>query len=298
MALCAPLPAGCQVQGALRWAIEQLAGTDEPALSARLLLAHVLACTTTDLFTHPERRLDPAACHAYQDLVARRARHEPVAYLTGHQTFRGLDLLVGPQVLIPRPETELLVELALAAASRWPAPRVADVGTGSGAIAVSLAMCLPHAAQVWAIDRSEGALSVARTNAQRCGVAARISFLHGDLLAPLPGSVDLAVANLPYVSEAEYDALPPGIRCYEPREALAAGEDGLDAIRALLATAPTHLSKDAVLLLEIGAIQGARVAALAARAFPEAQVDICQDYARHNRIVRIERPGISPSRSL
>jgi len=249
------------------WARERLAATAEPELAARLLLAHVLGCTPTDLFVHPERPLDEAGWRAFRALVARRERHEPVPYLVGHRGFLDMDLLVDRHVLIPRPETEELIERATALAHRWETPRVVDVGAGSGAIAIALARRLPRAL-VYATDRSEAALAVARSNAQRCGVAERIV--------------------LPYVSQAEYEALPLDIRLWEPREALVGGADGLDAIRALLLTAPEHLAPGGAILLEIGAEQGAEVAALAAQAFPCARVDVIPDLAGRDRIVHVD----------
>ena len=287
-------PSTWSVQEALRWASDRLAETAEAVLAAKMLLAHVLRCTVTDLFIHPERTLTAKERRTYQSLIARRARHEPVAYLIGHRAFWDLELLVDSRVLIPRPETEELVEQAVAVAQRWPRPRLVDVGTGNGAIAVSLAVHLPLA-QVFAIDRSAETLRVAHLNAHRYDVCERIVFLTGDLLAPLRTlaghshlRMQVIVANLPYVSEAEYAALPPEIRVYEPREALVSGADGLDAIRALLDTARPHLTADGVILLEIGAWQGEAVSKLAARAFPCAQIAVIPDYAHIDRIVRIE----------
>jgi release factor glutamine methyltransferase len=291
-----------------------------------MLLAHVRECTLSELFVYPDRRLSAQQRTAYRALIERRTRHEPVAYLVGHRGFLELDLLVDSRVLIPRPETELLVERALAWAQRHESPRlghgdappaaqdlfvqgergsgihmprverplcIADVGTGSGAIAIGLAVGLPQA-RVYALDSSPDALDVARQNAARSGVADRITFLEGDLLSPLlaeRAAVDLIVANLPYVTEDEYAVLPPGIRNYEPRGALVAGPDGLDAIRRLLHTARPHLAPDAAraaILLEIGAAQGAAVSALAAAAFPEARIDVIQDYSGRDRVVQIE----------
>jgi release factor glutamine methyltransferase len=165
-------------------------------------------------------------------------------------------------------------------------PRIADVGTGSGAIAIGLAVALPRA-QIYALDNSPDALEVARLNAARNGAAERIAFLCGDLLAPLPGPVELIVANLPYVAEDEYAELAPGIRDYEPRAALVAGADGLDAIRRLLHSARPHLRVGGALLLEIGATQGAAVSELAAGAFPEAGIEVIPDYGGRDRLIEI-----------
>jgi release factor glutamine methyltransferase len=274
------------VQEALDWASSQLVNTSEAELAAKMLLAHVLNCSTTDLFAHPERALATADTETYCQLISRRARHEPVAYLVGHRAFFDVDVIVDRRALIPRPETEHLVERALHVARRWRAPKIADVGTGSGAVAVCLAGNLSQA-HIFATDQSADALQLARENARRLGVAAQIVFLQGNLLAPLVTPVHLIVANLPYVSESEYDSLPPDIRGYEPRRALVAGEDGLDAIRALLDTARSHLTADGVLLLEIGTTQGLAVATLARRALPGAHVVILPDYAGHDRVVQI-----------
>jgi release factor glutamine methyltransferase len=277
----------CSVGEALRWAAARLADTSEPVLAARLLLAHVLGLTLTDLFVHPERVLTEEQTSAYQALIARRAQHEPVAYLTGHRAFLDLDLLVDKRVLIPRPETECLVELAIAAAMRWSRPRVADVGTGSGAVAISLARHLP-AAQVYAIDCSPDALKVARENARRYSVCDRVLFMQGDLLAPLPEAVNVIVANLPYVAEAERAGLSPDVSAYEPAEALFSGEDGLSAIRALLDTARPYLTADGLILLEIGADQGDRAAQIAALTYPGAQIEVHTDHARRDRVLRVD----------
>jgi release factor glutamine methyltransferase len=300
---------------ALAWGREQLAGTDEAELAAKMLLAHVRKCTLSELFMYPGRRLAALQRTAYQALIARRAAHEPLAYLVGHRGFLDLDLLVDQRVLIPRPETELLVDRAVAWARQRghrdasPTHRlegrgdlsptdgrltIVDVGTGSGAIAIGLAAALPQA-QVYATDSSADALEVARQNAIRNGVADRIEFLEGDLLEPLRAAhaaVDLIVANLPYVTEDEYASLPPGIRFYEPRQALAAGPDGLDVIRRLLhgaspLGAAAHLAPGGGVLLEIGAAQGEAVRALAVQAFPRARVEVIPDHSGRDRVVEI-----------
>jgi release factor glutamine methyltransferase len=281
-----PMQAICCVRDALGWAIGQLQETSEPRISARLLLAHVLGCSATDLFVHPDRQLEAGQVVRYKELIAQRANHKPVAYLVGHREFLDLDLMVDERVLIPRPETELLVESVARATGRRRL-RIVDAGTGSGAIAIGLALRLPQA-RIWATDASAAALQVARENARRYDVLDRITFLEGDLLAPLPASVELIVANLPYVGQAEYAALPPEIRLYEPREALLSGDDGLDAIRALLRQAHTHLSPKGAIWLEIGANQGEAVLELAARAFPKARCTVIQDYAHLDRLVHIQ----------
>jgi release factor glutamine methyltransferase len=263
------------------------AGCDTPRLDAEVLLAHVLGQDRAWLYAHPEYSLDPNQLGDYQALIARRAEREPVAYLTGHKEFFGLDFVVTPGVLIPRPETERLVEIALQmleAGSSSETPAIVDVGTGSGAIAVALATHAP-ATRVVAADISAAALVVARRNAIRHGVAGRVDFLQSDLLASLKGPFHLIVANLPYLSRADLAAAPPEVARWEPRLALEAGPDGLADIRRLLAMAASRLRPAGALLAEIGAGQGADVLALANQHFPRATVEIAQDYAGLDRVL-------------
>lgn len=281
-----------QSEEALRQAVQTLRneGIESPRLDAELLLSHVLGVNRAAIFARPERWLTAKELTAFRDLVDRRAHREPLAYLVGHREFFGLDLVVDSRVLIPRPETELLVEHALRIAQRLKTPRIADVGTGSGAIAVSLAVHLPKAI-IYALDGSAGALSVAAENASRHGVADRICFLRGDLVQPLPEAMDVITANLPYVATDEWEALPPEIRLYEPRAALDGGRDGLTLIRRLLATADPYLTPGGVLLAEIGAGQGAGAAELARQSLPQTRVELHQDYAGLDRLLIATKPG-------
>ncbi len=276
-----------QLQVALAQAATVLgnAGLGEARLDAEILLAHALGITRAQLLADPQRPLGSAKLASYRQLIERRARHEPLAYIVGYKEFYGLDLFIDSRVLIPRPETELLVEKAIEISQRRSV--VADVGTGSGAIAVSLAVHLPQAL-VYATDASAGALEVAARNCRRHGVEDRVHLLLGHLLEPLPEPVDLIVANLPYVSQAEWAQLPPEISRYEPREALDGGPDGLDHIRRLLGQAGGRLKPGGVILLEIGATQGAAVVALARRHFPAARVEVVRDYARLDRVVIVQ----------
>jgi len=283
------------------------AGIEESRLDAEILLTHALGITRAQLHAHPQSQLSSAELARYRQLIERRARREPVAYIVGHKEFYGLDLLVDDRVLIPRPETELLVEKAIEISQQQsvvagvckPCGVVADIGTGSGAIAVSLAVHLPQAlrplakrrsgqALVYATDASSGALEVATRNCRRHCVEDRVHLLQGHLLEPLPEPVDLIAANLPYVSTAELAQLPPEISRYEPREALDGGPDGLDCIRRLLAQADGHLKPGGVIMLEIGATQGSAVLALTRRHFPAARVEIVRDYAGLDRVVMVE----------
>jgi release factor glutamine methyltransferase len=261
---------------------------DTLRLEAELLLGHVLGLTRAQIHAHPHRRLDAAALDRYRELIERRRQHEPVAYIIGHKEFYGLDFYVDRRVLIPRPETELLVEKGLeigrAISHRL---TIADVGTGCGAIAISLTVHLPQAI-AYALDASPDALEVAALNRRRHGVEGRVHLHQGDLLSPLTEPVDLIVANLPYVSWVEWEQLPRAIAAYEPRSALDGGPDGLDAIRRLLAQAQSHLKPQATILLEIGATQGEAVTNLAKCHFPAATVEVVQDYAGLDRMVVID----------
>lgn len=234
-----------------------------PASEARLLLGHVLDKPTSWLIAHEDEVLDENAMLNFASLAARRAGGEPVAYLVGRREFFGRDFTVSPGVLIPRPETELLVELAITALGAGSTARILDLGTGSGCIAVTLALELPQA-RVSAIDSSMAALAVAQGNAQRHG--ARLHLLQSDWYAALSGErFDLIVANPPYIAEAD-PHLDAGDLRHEPRAALASGSDGLDAIRRILADAPAVLDQGGRILLEHGYDQAAAVAGLLAAA--------------------------------
>ena len=225
---------------------------------ARRLLAHALQRPAAWLFAHGDEVVDADAQHRFEILLARRAQGEPVAYLTGRRGFWTFDLMVSPQTLIPRPETERLVELALERIGTQPGLRMADLGTGSGAIALALAHERPQA-QVVAVDVSEGALAVARANAQALGLG-NIEFRRGDWLQPLAGErFDLIASNPPYIADG--DPHLAALR-YEPAPALASGADGLDAIRRIVRDAPAHLHGGGWLLLEHGLDQGDAVRGL------------------------------------
>ena len=280
------------VQESLRQAVQALRneGVESPRLDAELLLAHVLGVNRAAILAWPDRVLTPKELTRYRCIVARRATREPLAYIVGHREFFDLDLVVDARVLVPRPETELLVEHALELARRMESPiQIADVGAGSGAIAVTLAAHLPQAT-IHALDGSVGALLVTRENARRHGVARRVHCLQGDLLFPLSGAMDLITANLPYVAAGEWQGLVPEIRDYEPRAALDGGPDGLSLVRRLLATAGPNLRPGGAILLEIGASQGGAVTALARHYFPLGNVRLVQDYAGLDRLVIVSNP--------
>ncbi|MCS6879777.1 MAG: peptide chain release factor N(5)-glutamine methyltransferase [Oscillochloridaceae bacterium] len=270
-----------------------------PRLDAELLLAHTLGWPRARVLAERRHLPSPEQAAAFAALVARRERGEPVAYLVGHKEFYGLDLEVTPATLIPRPETEVLVELALIEARRllqtqsdaagWPGLTIADIGTGSGAIAIALATHLPQAL-VYAVDISPEALAVAERNVARHRLRERVRLLQGDLLAPLPEPVDLIVSNPPYTVYAE---IAPEVRAYEPRLALDGGPNGVAVYRRLLAMAPAALRPHGALLLEIGAWQGQAVADLVRTALPGAEVRVHQDLAGRDRVV-VARPSGNP----
>ena len=266
--------------------------SDTPALEAQVLLAHVLGKPRAWVLAHSEAELAPAEEDNINNYAARRENGEPLPYLLGHWEFYGLDFLVTPAVLIPRPETELLVERALDWLTQHPTHRrVADIGTGSGCIAVALTANIPDL-QVIATDLSPQALALAQQNAARHGVAECITFVQADLL-DLPAGLhtqpfDLVAANLPYIPRATLAELP--VSHFEPSLALDGGKDGLDLIRQLLQQAPDYLSPQGCLMLEIETRQGEAACALAQAAFPQAQVKIMPDLAGHDRLVTIVLP--------
>jgi release factor glutamine methyltransferase len=230
--------------------------TAQPRRDAELLLMRLLGCDRAFLLTHPDTVLTAEQAVMYESWLRRRAAREPIQYILGEQEFFGLTLAVTPDVLIPRPETEHLVEALLERFPRNSPLRIADVGTGSGAIAIALAASLPQA-QITALDISPEALAVARGNAETHHVAGRIRFLQSDLLSALSGeSFDAIVSNPPYVSEADHESLEKQVRDYEPHHALFAGPSGLDIYKQLIPQAREHLKPGGWLLMEIG--QGQR----------------------------------------
>jgi release factor glutamine methyltransferase len=280
-----------KIQEAIDAAVDGLtaAGVEDPRLDAEVMLAAATGLDRAALVADPGGEVQPAAARVFGEMVRRRLRREPVAYIVGRKGFRRLDLVVDRRVLIPRPETELLVEVAL---ERRPAS-VLDVGTGSGAIALAIADELPGCA-VTATDTSPRALEVARANAERLGFADRVRFLTDSI--PADGEFDLVLANLPYVAESDWSSLQPEVTQWEPREALLAGPDGLDAIRALLSDSVRRLSPHAtqatngsvVFALEIGAGQAEAVAGLL-RAAGFSSIETRPDLAGIERVVSGER---------
>ena len=276
------------VQLAIRETVSVLrrAGVPEPRREALTLAAWAADASTAAVLAHPERELRPREEARLRQAVRRRVRREPLAYITGRVEFFGLELEVDRRVIVPRPETEHVVEHALAAARGIDDPVIADVGAGSGCIAVALAHSLQRAA-IYATDASADALEVAAANVRRHHLEARVRLLEGDLLAPLPAPVHVIASNPPYVATGEFAGLMPEVRDFEPRGALDGGADGLSVIRRLIEASPARLLAGGALVMEIGAGQGEAVLALARERFGRARIE--RDLAGHDRVLVAER---------
>jgi release factor glutamine methyltransferase len=232
---------------------------DNPRLEARLLLAHALGLSTNDLIRDRSRSIDPAE---YYCLLNRRLRHEPIAYITGHREFWSLDFLVSPATLIPRPDSETLIEAAFAAFTTRPPRSILDLGTGTGCLLLSLLHGFPNATGI-GTDLSPRAAALARANAARLGLGARASFAAMDWACALSASFDLVISNPPYIRTADVDALMPDVADYEPQRALDGGIDGFTAYRSIIGELHTNLAVGGVAILELGAGQSEFVARLA-----------------------------------
>jgi release factor glutamine methyltransferase len=258
------------------------AGIPRPRLEAEVLLGWAGRYTRPQLLARLEEELEPAVAARFWPAVERRVAGYPLQYLTGSQEFMSLEFKVTPAVLIPRRDTEVVVEAVLERLDARGSSVIADCGTGSGAIALSLAYYLPNA-KVYATDTSPAALEVARQNARALGLAGRVTFLQGDFLAPLKGlKLDALVANPPYIPAAELDRLPPEVRA-EPRLALDGGPDGLRAYHVLLPGAPEVLKAGGLLALEIGYNQGRAVLELAASTGAYRDMAVLPDYGGRDR---------------
>jgi release factor glutamine methyltransferase len=262
-------------------------GSDEAPLESELLLMHAMRVDRVHLFQRLNYPLPPRTEQRFRRCLDRRADHEPTAYIIGTREFFGLEFEVTRAALIPRPETEVLVQIAAEwlRRNRPGAPvTVADVGVGCGTIAVALATELPNARLI-AIDTSKRALALARRNSERHGVADRIEFAHGSILAPLTRKVDVIASNLPYVRTSDWLDLPPEIHDYEPRSALDGGPDGFRLIRRLLQQAPDRLTPGGALFAEIGDDEGADATSAAKRSFPDARIEVRPDLAGLDRVL-------------
>ncbi len=276
----------------LRWATAYFGryGIDSPRATAEILLAHALGLSRIDLYVKHDLPLRPDELQRFRDLIKRRHRREPVAYIVGEKQFWGLDLAVDPSVLIPRPETEHLVEAALAHLPKdgeGPRQWVLDAGTGSGAIVLALAHERTRHVFI-GVDRSPAAVAIAGKNARIHGLGDRVAFLAADWFSAFGGKsgrFDLLVSNPPYIRSAALASLQPEIRGYEPRAALDGGADGLDAYRVLLPAARQLVRAGGTLLMEIGCDQRAGIEALAGRLGGVSFVRCIHDYAGLDRVV-------------
>ncbi|MEM7131696.1 MAG: peptide chain release factor N(5)-glutamine methyltransferase [Chloroflexota bacterium] len=272
---------------------------DTAHLDAQVILAHIMDVDRAWLFAHHEVKLTEEQAEQFTNLIVRRMNHEPVAYLIGRKEFYGLDFVVDSRVLIPRPETELLVDAVLShlevRSDELPIGHrlnIVDVGTGCGVIALSVVTNAPNV-QAFAIDISRDALEIARANARRLDKRCQVSLLEGDLLAPLShkvdrDKVDIIVANLPYINTWDYATLAPDVRDFEPQLALEAGPKGLDSIGRLLEQAHYYLNPKGVIFLEIGYDQGEEILSLVKHHIPQATfVDLRQDYNGRDRLITI-----------
>lgn len=268
----------------------RLSGVDSPRLSAELLVAHGLGCSRLNLTLDRDRALSPDELAAVESLVDRREAGEPVAYILGTKEFYGLDFAVSPAVLIPRPETEHIVEAVEDAFDKGGVFRFADLGTGSGILAVTIATLFPKASGV-AVDISPEALAVAKHNAATHGVAGRVDFQLLDFTKEaVEGEFDLIVSNPPYVTEREFDEASREVTDFEPTGALVSGEDGLDHVRAMLPGIVTVLKQGGRLLMEIGCGQGGSVARIVTNNHPEfGEVTVLKDLAGLDRVVSTKR---------
>ena len=254
---------------------------EDAPLEGELLLRHALKISRTQLYLDLDQELSPQQEQAFWRLVERRLNGEPTAYTTGHRQFYGLDFYVDPRVLIPRPESELLVEIALKLAQNHHLSTIADIGTGCGAIAISLALELPQT-RIYATDISAPALEVARLNCQKHEVTDRVHLLHGDMLDPLPEPVDLIIANLPYVKKSEL----AGIK-FEPRLALDGGSDRTERIRQLCRQVGSKLSAGGFLLLEMGQGQRESITTFLHNLFPDGEIEVLPDLSGIDRVLSL-----------
>ena len=266
------------------------AAEDDARLEAEVLLAHATGIDRTHVLARLHDELPSDHARAFDALVARRAAREPLAYIVGRREFYGIDIVCAPGALIPRPETEMLVDLTLEEIERRGRDvRIVDVGTGSGAIAVAIAVNAPGV-RIVASDASEEALAIARRNVEANDLAARVTLRRASLLEDA-GMCDVIVANLPYVSEHEWPELQPEIREHEPRGSLVGGERGTEVIEKLIGQAPAHLAAGGVLAAEIGETQAEHLLSCACRFFRDADAYVMKDFAGRDRVLVIRGEG-------
>jgi release factor glutamine methyltransferase len=287
------------IRNLLKWAITTLkeAEIDAPVINADTLLAFVLSCGRTKLYTNPDEVVDDSDISRYKELINERIRHVPMQYITHHVEFMSLDFFVDERVLIPRPETEILVETVMNKAhdKQYSNKKVTimEIGTGSGNIAVSLAKNLSNA-EIYASDISQEALTIAMTNVQRHKVAGHVHLLHGDLFDTFSGSVekgqvDFIVSNPPYVSESEWKNLEPELRDHEPYEALVGGKDGLCFYRQIIRETSDWLIPDGYLVIEIGETQANGIKKLMENDEHYEDIEVIKDLQGKERVISARR---------
>jgi release factor glutamine methyltransferase len=268
---------------------------ESPRFEAEILLAHALNLKRTKLHSNPERILTEQEVNRFNELIHRRSKHEPIAYITGVQPFMSLDFFVDRSVLIPRPETEKLVEISIdiikssyLRVEGASSPLIADIGTGSGIIAISLAKYLSNV-NVIGIDSSPDAIKIARKNAENYKLSDQIEFNVGNLFDTLEEQVDMIISNPPYIPSTEIDNLESDVKDWEPRAALDGGKDGLDHIREIISQAPNHLKPKGHLIIEIGFDQGQKVKEIAVSSHKYSDTKIIKDLNGKDRILKATR---------
>ncbi len=287
------------IRSILRWAIDTLKNSniESPSINAEVLLAHTLSCDRIELHTNPDKIITDGDINKYKTLINKRANHVPLQYITGHVEFMSLDFVVDEHTLIPRQDTEILVEAALnKIKNRKPSDKtitVVDIGAGCGNIAISLATNLQNA-QLYASDISREALGVAETNVRRHRVADRVHLLHGNLFEAFnghldKGNVDLIVSNPPYVREADWNKLEPEIKEHEPRDALVGGKDGLRFYKRIIRKASEWLRPEGFLILEAGETQAETITKLIETEGHYENIEITKDLQKIDRIVSARR---------
>ena len=287
------------IHNILKWSIATLkkSNIEFPGINADTLLAYVLSCDRTKLYTNPDEVISDADINIYKELINERARHVPLQYITHREEFMSLDFFVDESVLIPRPETEILVETVLNKArdEQYSDNKITimDIGTGSGNIAISLAKNLSNT-EIYASDISQEALEIAKTNAQRHDVADKIHLLHGDLFSAFSshidkGNTDFIVSNPPYVSESEWKSLEPELRDHEPRDALVAGKDGLYFYRQIIKDAADWLKPEGCLVIEIGETQANTIIKLMESEGHYEDIEITNDLQGKERVISARR---------
>jgi release factor glutamine methyltransferase len=280
------------VRSALSQSADELekAGIPSARLDAEVLLSFVLGYDRLEFYKNPTTPVGETKLAEFRKVITRRLRFEPVAYITGEKEFWTFTLKVNKEVLIPRPDTEVIVEEALNICRRaiYDKPRILDIGTGSGAIALALAKEIPGSSIV-ATDISASALGVAADNARNLGFSGQIDFRQGNLFEPVEGLFDIIISNPPYIAAAEYEKLPAGVKDYEPREALLAGGRGTEFYEELVSRACNYLNDSGWLLLEIGATQEPAVGPMIEQARMYDSIGLREDYAGNPRVIRARR---------